>query len=115
MDSLPNERITSMKFKEIKTIKSILKARIGLVWPLILFKALFRKNAIFNKTRWSKTSELESEFIKRISPAPALYVTLFERFGKEKAFDVYYSGNFPRIINWNKVEELRENIIDHFN
>ena len=77
-----------MKFKEIKTIKSILKACIGLAWPLILFKALAKKNAIFNKTRWSKISELESEFIKRISSAPALYLTLVERFGREKAFKV---------------------------
>lgn len=77
-----------MKFKEIKTIKSILSARIGRVWPLVLLTALARKNAIFNKTRWSKIRGLESEFIKRISPAPALYVTLGKRLGRDKAFEV---------------------------
>jgi len=65
-----------MKRKEIKTIKSIVSARIGRVWPLVLLKVLLRKKAIFNKTRWSKINRLESEFIKRISSALALSVTL---------------------------------------
>jgi len=79
---------TSMKLKEIKAIKYIVSARIGRVWPLILLKALVRKNAIFNKTRWSKIRGLESDFIKRMSSASALYVRLGERLGRYKAFEV---------------------------
>ena len=54
----------------------------------MLLKALARKNAVFSKTRWSDTRGSESLFVKRISVAPALYVELGERIGRDKAFEV---------------------------
>ena len=77
-----------MKLKEIQIIKSILSTRIGWSWPVVLLKALVRKNAVFNKTRWSKDRGSESEFVKRISVAPALYQELGERIGRDAAFEV---------------------------
>ena len=77
-----------MKRKEIQNIKSILRASIGWSWPIVLVKALFRKNALFSKTRWSNTGGSEAEFVKRISIASALYIELGKRIGKEKAFEV---------------------------
>jgi hypothetical protein len=77
-----------MKLKEIQIIKSILSASIGWSWPVVLLKALTRKNAVFSKTRWSNTRGSESEFVKRISVAPALYIELGERIGRDKAFEV---------------------------
>jgi hypothetical protein len=77
-----------MKLKESQIIKSILSASIGWSWPVVLLKALARKNAVFSKTRWSNTRGSESEFVKRISVALPLYVELRERIGREEAFEV---------------------------
>jgi len=77
-----------MKLKEIQIIRSILSASIGWSWPVVLLKAMARKNAVFSRTRWSSTRGAESEFVKRISVAPALYVELGKRIGKDKAFEV---------------------------
>jgi len=77
-----------MKLKEIRIIKSILNARIGWSWPVVLLKAMVKKNAVLSKTRWSKTRGPESEFVKQISVAPALYIELGRRIGRDKAFEI---------------------------
>ena len=77
-----------MKLEGIQTIKSVLNARIGRSWPVVLLKAMVRKNVVFSKTRWSKTRGPESEFIKRMSLAPALYIELGKRIGRDMAFEV---------------------------
>ena len=69
-----------MKLEGIQTIKSVLNARIGRSWPVVLLKAMVRKNVVFSKTRWSKTRGPESEFIKRMSLAPALYIAYISHF-----------------------------------
>jgi hypothetical protein len=77
-----------MKLKEIQIIKAILSKSIGWSWPVVLLKALARKNAVFSKTSWSNTRGSESGFVKRISLAPALYMELRERIGRDEAFEV---------------------------
>ena len=77
-----------MKLKEIQIIKSALSVCFGRSWPIVLLKALVRKNTVFTQTRWSKIRGPESEFVKRISVAPALYIELKERIGRDEAFEV---------------------------
>jgi hypothetical protein len=77
-----------MKLKETQIITSILRTRIGWSWPAVMLKAGARKKVIFSKTRWSSIPGYESEFVKRISLAPALYVDLEKSVGREGAFEV---------------------------
>jgi hypothetical protein len=77
-----------MKLKEIRIITFILLRRLGWSFPTLILKARARKKAIFRKTRWSSIPGSESEFVKRISLAPALYVELEKKVGREGAFEV---------------------------
>jgi hypothetical protein len=77
-----------MKLKETQIITSILRTRIGWSFPILILKAMVRKKAVFRKTRWSSIPGSESEFVKRISLAPALYVELEKKVGREGAFEV---------------------------
>jgi len=70
-----------VKFADIRIIGSALNAIFGWSWPVVLLKALIRKKAVLSKTRWSDAQGPESEFVKRISLAPALYLELGERAG----------------------------------
>ena len=75
-----------MKPREIQIIGSTLSACVGWSWPLVVLKALRGKNVLFDKSHWPKTRGPEAQFVKRISLAPALYLELAERIGKDKAF-----------------------------
>jgi hypothetical protein len=77
-----------MKLKEIRIIISILRTRIGWSFPILILKAKARKKVILSETRWSTIPGSESEFVRRISLAPALYVELGKRIGREGAFEV---------------------------
>ena len=59
-----------MKAQEIRIIKSALSTRIGWSWPVVLLRALARKQAILNKTRWSNSEGAESAFVERLVVAP---------------------------------------------
>jgi hypothetical protein len=77
-----------MKYKEIRIINSVLSAGMGGSWPVLLLKALAGKKAVFRGTRWSKMRGPESEFVKRISVAPAIYGALGDKMGRDEAFKV---------------------------
>ncbi len=77
-----------MKNNEIQTIRSVLSANIGWSWPVVLVKALTGKNAVFKRTRWSENSGAESEFVKRLTIAPALYHEIGRKIGKDNAYKV---------------------------
>jgi hypothetical protein len=75
-----------MKPREIQIIGSTLRARVGRTWPLVALKALLTKKALLRKSRWSRSWGPEAKFVKRLSLAPALYLELAERIGRDKAF-----------------------------
>ena len=77
-----------MKIREVKIIKSVLSKEIGWLWTLFLIRCLIRAKAIFRKTQWAEVKSRESEFVKRLSLPCAVYVSLGEKVGKEKAFKV---------------------------
>jgi len=77
-----------MKLKETQIITSILRTRIGWSFPILILKARARKKVKLSETRWSSISGSESEFVRRISLAPALYVELEKSVGREGAFEV---------------------------
>jgi hypothetical protein len=77
-----------MKLKEIRIITSILRRMLGWSFPILILKARARKKVILSETRWSTIPGSESEFVRRISLAPALYVELGKRIGREGAFEV---------------------------
>ena len=77
-----------MKLKEIQIVNATFSASISWSWPFVLLKALARKNALFSQTRWSNTKDSETDFVKRISIAPALYNELGNRIGRDQAFQV---------------------------
>jgi hypothetical protein len=75
-----------MKPGEIRSIGSALSASVGRTWPLVVLRALRTKKALLGQSRWSRTRGPESQFVKRIALAPALYAELEERIGQDKAF-----------------------------
>ena len=48
----------------------------------------FYNNTVFKNTHWASTPGEESKFVKRMAIAPAIYLKLSERLGKEKAYEV---------------------------
>jgi hypothetical protein len=77
-----------MKTNDIKVIRSALKESLGLSWPLFLAKCGIYSNTVFKNTHWASTPGEESKFVKRMAIAPAIYLKLSERLGKEKAYEV---------------------------
>jgi hypothetical protein len=75
-----------MKSREIQIIGSTLRASVGRTWPLLVLQALRTKKALLGQSRWSKTRGPEAQFVKRIALAPALYLELVERNGRDEAF-----------------------------
>jgi hypothetical protein len=76
-----------MKSKEIQTTISVLIAELGWSGFLPLLKTVIRKNLIFSNTSWSSNMGPEAQFVKRISIAPALYLELARKIGRDKAFN----------------------------
>ena len=81
-----------MKRREIQIIGSALSASVGRAWPLVVLRALHSQRALFGKSRWSKTRGPETQFVRRIALAPALYLELWERIGQDKAFQAVEKG-----------------------
>jgi hypothetical protein len=77
-----------MRLKEIQIIVSVLGGGVGWSWPILLLKALAKKNTYFSKTHWSNVEGPETDFVKRISVALALYIELGKSIGRDKAFEV---------------------------
>jgi hypothetical protein len=77
-----------MRLKEIQMIVSVLSEYVGWSCPIPFFKALARKNTFFGKTHWSNVEGPETEFVKRISIAPALYIELGKSIGRDRSFEV---------------------------
>ena len=71
-------------------IISTLFQEIGWSFPVILISGSLRKNGIFNQTRWAQNPDLKTEaaYVKRLSFAAAIYLSICERVGKDKAFQI---------------------------
>ena len=97
-----------MKIEEIKIIKSVLSKEMGGSWPVFLIKCLFRNKSIFNKSHWSKSEGSESEYVRRLSFASAVYLELQTKFGKEKAFEIIKNILIPIGYNaqWEHFQSL---------
>ena len=79
-----------MKIKEIQILASLMKSRMGWAWPIVLLKAWLGKNTILEQTRWSTSRGPESEFVRRLSLSPSLYLDLIKRIGIVKAFEIMH-------------------------
>lgn len=77
-----------VKISEIKHIRSAVKDDLGPSWPLFLVRSGMYSNTVFKKSHWASTAGEESKFVKRLAFAPAAYLKLSERIGKEKAYKI---------------------------
>ena len=77
-----------MKSTERKIVKSVLSKEIGWLWILLVVKCIFRKKSLFKKTHWISEQSQESEFVKRLSFAYALYLELQKKMNTEKSFEI---------------------------
>src|SRR5574341_816647 len=81
-----------MKYLQpIKLLVSALKSEIGWGWPVFLIGCLFKSKAVFRNTHWSTQSvpEAEARYVKRLALFPAIYLKLVNRFGDQKALEMY--------------------------
>jgi hypothetical protein len=88
-----------IKISEIKHIRSAVKDELGLSWPLFLAKSGIYSSSVFKKTHWASTRDEESKFAKRLAFAPAIYLKLVERFGKEKAYQIAEQTLMPTSVD----------------
>ena len=77
-----------MTSQEIRIIRSNLSPAIGWSWPFVLLKSHARKQVLLGATRWATITGPETEFVKRIAIAPALYAELERRIGRDPAGEV---------------------------
>jgi L-2-amino-thiazoline-4-carboxylic acid hydrolase-like protein len=58
---------------------------------MFLIGCLFKSRAVFQNTHWSKqsTPEAEARHVKRLALFPAIYLKLVDRFGDQKAQEMY--------------------------
>ena len=54
--------------------------------PSILLKSLGRKNDVLKATSWAGLHTEEAKFARRVAISSALYLTLLEHVGQERAF-----------------------------
>jgi hypothetical protein len=77
-----------MKTSELKHIRSAVKGSLGPSWPVFLASSGLHSNTVFKNTHWASTHGEEAKFVKRMAIAPAVYLKLSKRLGKEKAYEV---------------------------
>ena len=96
---------------------SVLRKKVGWHWPIIVFKALRKKNGILKKTRWKDGKTLEEKFVQRLSIACAVYEQLQDGFPKEDAFNAMREiivpiGTQEQISHYSTITESFENPLD---
>lgn len=84
-----------MNTNDIKLIRAAFKESLGPSWPLWLARSGLYSSTVFKNTHWASTPGEESKFVKRMAIAPAAYLKLSERFGKEKAYTVMERALVP--------------------
>jgi hypothetical protein len=88
-----------IKISEIKHIRSAVKDELGPSWLLFLARSGIYSNTVFKKTHWASTPGEESKFVKRLAFAPAAYLKLSERVGKEKAYKMMEQALLPYSVD----------------
>lgn len=84
---------------QIKILRSVLKEQIGRTWPLFFAQCVIQGKKLFRNTRWARNPGEESEFVMRLAIAPAIYVDLQRKTGKEKAFEATKKIVTPIALN----------------
>lgn len=69
-------------------IKNVLKKELGWTWLFFLVKCLILSKNLFNKSKWGKINNKESEFLKPYTIIIILYTKLKKKFDKDKAFEI---------------------------
>jgi hypothetical protein len=77
-----------MKTSDLKVTLSAVRGSLGPSWPLLLVRSGIYSNKVFKNTHWASTPGEEAKFVKRMAIAPATYLKLGEKLGKEKAYEV---------------------------
>ena len=77
-----------MKPTERNIVKAVLSKEIGWFYIPLLFKCIIRKKSIFKNCHWTNEQSPESEFVKRLSFASALYLELQKKMSTEKSFEI---------------------------
>lgn len=98
-----------MRPSQIRTIADVLGGEIGWIWPLLLARCLIRKRVLFGGTHWAGDGAPESQFVRRLSLAAAMYLELQKRIGEEKAFEAMRKMLVPigSGEQWNHLQSLR--------
>jgi L-2-amino-thiazoline-4-carboxylic acid hydrolase len=78
----------AMKTSDLKTTLSAVRGSLGPSWPLFLVSSAIYSNTVFKNTHWASTPGEEAKFVKRMALAPATYLKLSEKLGKEEAYEV---------------------------
>jgi len=61
----------------------------GFGWPFLLLAGLIRSKSVFKETRWADDADnMEVKYVKRLAIASAIYLSLKEKKGQERAFDL---------------------------
>ncbi len=77
-----------MKLSEIRIIRSVLGEVKGGAWPVFLLKCWRKSRSLFRQSRWNTGPGAETDFVKRLALAAAMYKQLSVEVGKESAFDI---------------------------
>jgi len=88
-----------MEHTEIEIIESVLSEEIGSTWPSFLTECLNRQRGVLNNTHWAREKSEEAEFAERLSIAPAIYLNLVDKLGKERAFEMMRKILVPISVN----------------
>ncbi|KAF5423579.1 MAG: L-2-amino-thiazoline-4-carboxylic acid hydrolase [Candidatus Methanocomedens sp.] len=76
----------NVKKQKSSIIKQELKKELGWTWLFFLLKCSILSKGLFNKSKWGKMKNAESEFLKPYAIVVMFYTILKEKFGKDKAF-----------------------------
>lgn len=78
----------NIKRQKSAIVKNTLKKALGWRWLLFLVKCSIRSKGIFKKSKWGKTKDAESDFIKPYAIVAMLDIELKEIFGQDNAFKI---------------------------
>ena len=69
-------------------IKNVLKKELGPARLFFMIKCSSLGKRLFKKSKWGKTGDAESDFLKPYAVAAALYIKLKKKTGREKALGI---------------------------
>ncbi len=80
----------NMNIKKQKNyiVKDVLKKELGLKWLFFLTKCSILSKGVFQKSKWGKTKNAESDFLKPYAVVVVLYIKLKAKYGQDKAFKI---------------------------